>query len=107
MSGIKRFGKSRGAVLGHRFGIGSGVLLGYRDARHQIYLPAYKWVLESRLTEHVERLRTTAVSQPLVLLDYETNGDVENLSSPMSHAALVKYFLEGKWPQPPAIPRTS
>jgi hypothetical protein len=28
-------------VLGHRFGVGSDVLLGYRDARYQIYLPAY------------------------------------------------------------------
>ena len=106
MSGIKRSGKSRGAVLGHKFGIGSGVLLGYRDARHQIYLPAYKWVLENRLKEQVQQLRTIAASQPLVLLDYETNGDVENLSSPLSHAALVKYYLEGKWPQPPTIPRS-
>lgn len=96
MAGIKRSGKSRGAVLGHRFGIGSDVLLGYRDARHQIYLPAYKWVLENRLKEQVQQLRTIAASQPLVLLDYETNGDVENLSSPLSHAALVKYYMEGK-----------
>lgn len=103
MSGIKRSGKSRGAVLGHRFGIGSNVLLGYRDARHQIYLPAYKWVLENRLNEQVQQLRMIAASQPLVLLDYETNDNVENLSSPMSHAALVKYFLEGTWPQPPSI----
>ena len=106
ISGIKRSGKSRGAVLGHRYGIGSDMLLGYRDARHQIYLPAYKWVLENRLTEQVEQLRTIAASQPLVLLDYETNSDIENLSSPLSHAALVKYFLEGKWPQPPTIPRS-
>ena len=34
----------------------------------------------------------------VVLLDYETNGDVEDLSSPLSHAALVRYYLEGKWP---------
>ena len=98
MSGIKRSGKSRGAALGHRFGIGSDVLLSYHDARHQIYLPAYKWVLENRLKEQVQRLREILASQPLVLLDYETNGDVENLTSPLSHAALVKYFLEGKWP---------
>lgn len=106
MSGIKRSGKSRGAVLGHRFGIGSGALLGYRDARHQIYLPAYKWVLENRLNDQVQQLRTIAASQPLVLLDYETNDDVKNLSSPLSHAALVKYFLEGTWPQPPSVPQS-
>jgi hypothetical protein len=33
-----------------------------------------------------------------VLLDYETNGDVEDLSRPLSHAALVKHYLEEKWP---------
>src|SRR5947208_15178862 len=46
MAGIKRGGKSRGAVRGHRFGVGSDILLGYREARIRIYLPAYKWVLE-------------------------------------------------------------
>jgi hypothetical protein len=30
MSGIKRSGKSRGAVRGHRYGVGSNVLLGFR-----------------------------------------------------------------------------
>lgn len=98
MSGIKRGGKSRGAVRGHRFGVGSAVLLGYRDARFQIYLPAYKWVLENRLTAQVAELRRLAAEKPLVLLDYETNADVEDLSSPLSHAALVKYHLEGTWP---------
>ena len=107
MSGIKRSGKSRGAVLGHRFGVGSDVLLSYRDARHQIYLPAYKWVLENRLKEQVQQLREILASQPMVLLDYETNGDVENPSSPLSHAALVKYFLEGNWPQSQASSRPS
>ncbi len=33
-------------------------------------------------------------ARPLVLLDHETNGDVENLSSPLSHAALIKFYLE-------------
>lgn len=33
LSGIKRGGKRRGKVRGHRFGIASDTLLGYRDAR--------------------------------------------------------------------------
>jgi hypothetical protein len=98
MKGIKRSGPTRGKVLGHRFGVNSEVLLGYRDARHRIYLPAYRWVLENRLAAEVERLRQEASRRPVVLLDYETNGDVEDLSRPLSHAALVKYHLEGKWP---------
>ena len=98
MSGIKRGGKSRGAVRGHRFGIGSDILLGYRDARLRIYLPAYKWVLENRLVAQVEELRRQLAEKPVVLLDYETNPDVEVLSRPLSHAALIKYHLEGSWP---------
>jgi len=98
MSGIKRSGKSRGQVLGHRFGVGSETLLGYRDARYRIYLPAYLWVLENRLGEQLAELRRHFATRPLVLLDYETNCDVEDLSSPLSHAGLVKCYLEGNWP---------
>jgi hypothetical protein len=98
MSGIKRSGKTRGAVLGHRFGIGSGELLGYREARLRIYLPAYRWVLENRLTELVAELRERRLDNTLVLLDYETNGDIDDLSRPLSHAALIKYHLQDSWP---------
>jgi hypothetical protein len=98
MSGIKRSGRSRGAVRGHRLGIGSKVLLGYREARVRIYLPAYKWVLENRLAEEVKELRAYLSEKTLVLLDYETNGNIDDLSSPLSHAALVKYHLEDSWP---------
>jgi hypothetical protein len=99
MSGIKRGGKSRGKVLGHRFGVGSDTLLSYRDARFQIYLPAYLWVLENKLRTHVTELQRLLAAQPLVLLDYETNADVNDLSRPLSHAALVKMHVAGTWPR--------
>jgi hypothetical protein len=102
MQGIKRAGQPRG----HRFGVGSNVLLGYRDARYHVYLPAYRWVLENRLAAEVKRLRSEAGRRPVVLLDYETNGDVKDLSRPLSHAALVKCYVEGKWPTQPASSRT-
>ena len=98
MAGIKRGGKSRGAVRGHRFGVGSDTLLGYLSARLRIYLPAYRWVLEHNLSAEVGRLRHLAADRTLVLLDYETNADVEDVSSPLSHAALVMYHLQGSWP---------
>ena len=74
------------------------MLLGYREARYRIYLPAYRWVLESRLAEQVRRLRDEMAARTVVLLDYETNGDIDDLSSPLSHAALVKLHLERNWP---------
>jgi hypothetical protein len=100
MRGIKRSGKSRGAVRGHRYGVGSDVLLGYRDACYCIYLPAYRWVLEHKLADEVAALRGRLAGRTVVLLDYETNGDVDDLSAPLSHAALVKRYLEGDWPSP-------
>jgi O-acetyl-ADP-ribose deacetylase (regulator of RNase III) len=98
MRGIKRGGRTRGKVLGHRFGVGGSVLLSYRDARYNIYLPAYRWILENRLAAEVGRLREETAAKTVVLLDYETNGDVEDLARPLSHAALVKLYLEGCWP---------
>jgi hypothetical protein len=74
------------------------VLLGYLDARLQIYLPAYRWVLENRLDAEVDDLREKSSKVDVVLLDYETNANVEDLSKPLSHAALVKRFVEGHWP---------
>lgn len=101
MAGIKRGGTSRGAVWGHRLGARGDALLGYRDARYRIYLPAYRWVLEHRLADLVGELRDRAAAGTVVLLDYETNADIEDLSRPLSHAALVQYHLEGCWPTPP------
>jgi hypothetical protein len=98
MKGIKRAGAKRGKVLGHRYGIGSDLLLDYKDARHRIYLPAYRWVLENRLATEVARLREKVATRTVVLLDYETNEDAEDLSRPLSHAALVRQYLQGGEP---------
>jgi hypothetical protein len=99
MRGLKRTTRSFGKVLGHRAGINGNRLLGYREARMQIYLPAYLWVLENCLSSELDQLRQIASSRPLILLDYETNLDVNNLASPLSHAGLIKLFLEHDWPQ--------
>ena len=103
MRGIKRSaGGRRGAVVGHRIGQGErSVLLPYADARRQIYLPAYRWVLENRLGAELAKLRALAAHQPLVLLDYETNADLADLTRPLSHAALIKTFLQ----QPAGLPQ--
>lgn len=95
MKGIERTSRSLGAVRGHQFGINSTDVLDCREARVMIYLPAYLWVLQNRLTADVAELEK--MGQDIVLLDDETNGDIDDLSKPLSHASLVKRFVEGSW----------
>lgn len=99
MSGLKRSVRTRGRVLGHQAGVSNRNLLGYREARYKIYLPAYRWVLDHCLQEELRMLRAQSQSATVVLLDYETNGEVDNLKSPLSHASLIVKHLENDWPQ--------
>jgi hypothetical protein len=39
----------------------------------------------------------TCTQKPVVLLDYYTNDDVNNIDTPLSHAALVKEYVELHW----------
>ena len=98
MKGLKRTVRRFGTCLGHRKGTQSTELLDYREARYEIYLPSYLWVLENKLSEEVAALRQRAEQGPLILLDYELNCDVDNLKRPLSHAGLVMHYLLGQWP---------
>ena len=89
MKGLKRTVRRFGRVQGHRAGLQGTTLLDYRTARQEIYLPTYRWVLEHRVPDLVAELRALAGSTSVVLLDYTTNGDVDDLGTPLSHAALV------------------
>ncbi len=98
MKGIKRTVRSKGPVRGHRAGANGNELLNYIEARIRIYLPAYLWLLENKLVEELRMLRELGQERELVFLDYETNQDLQNLVKPLSHASLVKNYLEGNWP---------
>jgi hypothetical protein len=98
MTGLKRTTRRFGAVAGHRAGLEGATLLDYRTARRRIYLPTYRWVLENRVADLIEKLREMARDRGVVMLDYTTNGDPEDTSSPLSHAALVARCLTGDWP---------
>lgn len=97
MSGLKRTTRAYGPVRGHRAGVNSTDLLPYREARYQIYLPAYRWVLDNCLQAELNQLKLLD-RQTVVLLDYETNTDIENLSKPLSHAVLIVKYLANQWP---------
>lgn len=99
MKGIKRSSKKYGVVLGHRAGVGGEHLLTYAEARRAIYLPSYHWILTHKLHDVLEQLAQLAATQTVVFLDYETNCDLDDLRSPLSHAGLVKRYLEGDWPE--------
>jgi hypothetical protein len=98
MRGLKRTVRKHGAVLGHRAGLDGTTLLGYEQARRRIYLPAYRWVLEHAATDVIATLRDLAAGRDVVLLDYTTNGDLTDTTSPLSHAALVRLYLADRWP---------
>jgi hypothetical protein len=99
MKGIKRTERAYGKVLGHRAGVTGDHLLDYAAARRAIYLPTYHQVLAHYLQAEVAELRQLGMEQTVVLLDYETNGDLNNLARSLSHAALVIAYLEETWPE--------
>lgn len=99
MKNIKRTVRRFGKPLGHRKGVNGTELLGYIEARKQIYIPTYRWVLENKVASIIERLkRASEEGKTIVLLDYDTNADVENGKTPLSHASLVKAYVEGVYP---------
>ena len=99
MKNMKRTVRKFGPCLGHRKGVHGEELLGYLTARKLIYLPCYKWVLENKLQKLVTAIRIISKNKPVVLLDYNTNPDVDNPKSPLSHASLIKAYIEGNYPE--------
>lgn len=98
MKNIKRTVRRFGKPLGHRKGVHGTELLGYIEARKQIYIPTYKWVLENKVAWIIEKLREASKTKTIVLLDYDTNADVENARKPLSHASLIKAYVDGIYP---------
>lgn len=98
MRGLKRTVRRLGKVRGHRRGLQGLELLPYREARESIYLPIYKWTLENCMQTELTQLRDLAGEHTVVLLDYTINGNLDDLRTPLSHAALIKKYLEDDWP---------
>lgn len=100
MKGLKRTVRHFGPPLGHRKGVYGKELLNYFDARMLIYLPTYKWVLDNvaRVHDIVTRIAERAKTNDIVFLDYNTNIEFRDITSPISHAGLVMLYIEGKYP---------
>lgn len=94
MKNIKRTCRKYGKCLGHRKGVWGTELLPYIDARKQIYVPAYFWMLDNKCKFLVLELKRLASQRTVILLDYDTNGDIEDSRKPLSHASLICRFIE-------------
>lgn len=102
MKNLKRTVRKYGIPKGHQKGLYSTELLDYFQARIQIYLPTYKWMLDNipSVQHLLTRIAKKAEEQDLVFLDYNTNYDYKDISSPLSHAGLIKLYIENKYPEP-------
>jgi hypothetical protein len=79
---------------GFRNGLKGAKLMNEVDARKEILIPAYNWMLENRCGKLVEVLKKISKERTLILLDYSENGDIENVSMPFSCATLLKKKIE-------------
>ena len=88
MQNLKRTVRKYGMPKGHRKGINGSELLDYFTARMLIYLPSYKWVLDNvpEVKDVIEKIKERAKTHDIVFLDYNTNIDFQDTSSPLSHA---------------------
>lgn len=98
MKNIKRSVRKNGRPLGHRKGVNGSELLDYIEARKQIYIPTYQWMLENKVSSIIERMKEASKTKTIILLDYNTNQDVNDPSKPLSHAFLIKAYIEGLYP---------
>ena len=101
MHNIKRTVRKFGRPLGHQFGVFSNTILNYADAKRYIYIPSYKFVLDNVPSVHslVEQLRERSKTEDIVLLDYNLNPDNRDIAKPLSHAELVKMYIENRYPE--------
>lgn len=97
MQDIKRSVRKYGKPLGHQYG---DRILNYEDARWMIYLPTYLYMLENvpSVRHSIEKIKERLKEKDIVFLDYNTNCNVADYTKPLSHAALVKLYLEGNYP---------
>lgn len=100
MKGLKRTVRKYGRPIGHQYGVFSNILLNYSDAKRLIYYPTYRFVLDSipEVQRILNKIREQSLKTDIVFLDYNTNPGNRDTSKPISHAELVKAYLEDNYP---------
>lgn len=95
---IKRTCKKHGKIIGHRKGIKGTEILDYQDAKFNIYIPTYKWVLDHKVETIIKKMAKVSKHKDIVLLDYNTSENIFDAKKPLSHAFLIKAYLLGLFP---------
>ena len=100
MKGLERTVRKYGVPLGHRKGAYAKELLDYETAKKLIYIPTYKWVLDNIPCVHdtVMKIKEFSLQNDVVFLDYNTCTDISDMSKPLSHANLVRLYIEDTYP---------
>ena len=87
-----------GDVSWNEWGVGFGSIITMMTKTMLFAEVEYRWVLEHKVANIIERLREASKTKTIVLLDYNTNCDVDDPTTPLSHAYLVKAYAEGLYP---------
>ena len=90
MTNLKRSCRTHGRCIGHKYG---DELLGYIEARKKIYVPSYYYMLEHYCKKSITTIKHLSTERTVVLLDYDTNENIEDASKPLSHAGLIKQYI--------------
>lgn len=70
----------------------------YVEARKNILIPIYRWVLENKVFDIILELRKFVPQTDIVIIDNSINCDIDNTDKPFSFAFLLKSFIEGEKP---------
>lgn len=84
-----------GKMLGHRYGTNGVEILNHADAERRLFIPTYRWVLDYKLQDVISYLRNINNSKTIVLFDSGFNGELGNCVDHISHAYLLKAYVEG------------
>ena len=94
----------KGVVNGWRTSPSPGAtLIDEVTARHALFLPLYRWLLDTRLQAEILRLRHfLSQGYRILLVDPARCTDFDNVNKPISHIALVRAYLSHSYPFVPS-----
>lgn len=87
-----------GELKGYNRGAYGHVIYDEMEARKQIYVPTYKWILDYKANDLINFIRTQSEKKEVVILDKYIGSDIFNVNQPISNAYLIKAYAEGLYP---------